>query len=81
MHVWVKLDWTEPPKFNNRNQGTQFDQRSEITWWQQIFKSSLQVTTIGGGNGGPHGPRPPHFCFWGAFPPTFKCWILPKNFK
>ena len=35
------------------------------------------VSYIGGGTGGPHGPRPPHFYFWGDWPPTF----LPKYRK
>ena len=26
---------------------------------------------IGGGTGGPHGPRPPHYFFWGAWPSHF----------
>jgi len=43
----ITAHWTEPPKFNNPNQETQFYQCSEIPCWQQIFKSSLQVTVVG----------------------------------
>jgi len=34
-----------------------------------IVPISMGASAIGGGTGGPHGPRPPHFYFWGAWSP------------
>ena len=30
-------------------------------------------SVIGGGTGGAHGPRHPHFYFWGSGPPLLNC--------
>jgi len=36
-----------------------------------LFGCLVLWTSIGGGTGGPHGPRPLHFYFWGVWPLHF----------
>jgi len=45
-----------------------------IPWVLKLgaLKVCKRVTSIGGGTGGQHMPRPPHFYFWGAWLPTFQ---------
>jgi len=42
--------------------------RSEISFSRTCNIPNL-ILIIGGGTGGSHGPRPPNFHFWGAWPP------------
>jgi len=44
---------------------------------RSISLKSGWLTVMGGGTGGSHGPRPPHFFSEGAWTPTF----LPKYCK
>jgi len=40
-------------------------------YFKLIYPIEAHTSPIGGGTGGPHGPGPTHFYFWGAWPPRF----------